>query len=158
MDIFVSSSPPNGELLHPWCPTPDPDTTMKLLWPQSLEGILRNGGNYDQVCAFDRKYPRAACNHKENRNRDVPDEMRESEAREDFSQPLLPEEHIDMIPISHTSAPSAANNGNVLGDIDDDYDSYNDLLPRHFGPRYICFLLHDSNGTIKGCKTRLVVN
>ncbi|KAK8133576.1 hypothetical protein PG984_005588 [Apiospora sp. TS-2023a] len=130
-----------------------------LLWPQSLEGTLRNGGNYDQVCAFDRRYPKVARNHKENRSPKGDDEMRERETGEESLQPLLPEGHFEMTPISHAPDALATNDNNIFEDLDVDVnDNSDDVLPRHFGPRFLCFLQYDYNGNVTGCETRLVAD
>ncbi|KAK8094769.1 hypothetical protein PG997_001454 [Apiospora hydei] len=157
MDPCVPASPPNGELFQtPSHPATCSDIYMKLFWPQSLEGTLRNNGSYDQVCAFDREYPRVARNHKENRNKNGDLEtMQERETEEESLQPLLPEEGIEMTPIPRTPAALATTDENILENMDDDFDA---LLPRHFGPRFLCFLQYDSDGNVAGCETRLVVD
>ncbi|KAK7921674.1 hypothetical protein PG985_009696 [Apiospora marii] len=126
-----------------------------LFWPQNLEGTWRNNGNYDQVCAFDRQYPRVARNHKENRDRNDGDATRERENGEESLQPLLSDGHIEMTSISRASGASAINDNSSIKEIQDDYD---DLLPRHLGPRFLCFLQYDPNGNLTGCETRLVAD
>ncbi|KAK8038651.1 hypothetical protein PG993_007062 [Apiospora rasikravindrae] len=127
-----------------------------LLWPQSLEGTLRSNGNYDQVCAFDRKYPRVARNHKENRSSNEDDGiLHEPGPEEEYLQPLLFEGDIELAPISHNSAAPAADHSDTFEDINDAYDA---LLPRHFGPRFLCFLQYDPHGNVSGCETRIVAD
>lgn len=129
---------------------------VQLSLPQNLEGTWRNNGNYDQVCAFDRQYPRVARNHKENRDRNEDDARRECESGEQSMQPLLSDGHIEMTSISRASGGSAGNS--VDGSIENIQDDYEDLLPRHLGPRFLCFLQYDRDGNVTGCETRLVAD
>ncbi|KAK8076890.1 hypothetical protein PG996_003060 [Apiospora saccharicola] len=112
-----------------------------LLWPQSLEGTLRNNRNYNQVCAFDRRHPKVGRNHKENRCRNGEEEIRERETGEESLQPLLQEGHFVMTPKSHPSAALAVSDSNTPEDVEDNFsDDY------------------DFNGNVTGCETRLVAD
>ncbi|KAK7999484.1 hypothetical protein PG990_012084 [Apiospora arundinis] len=147
----------SSEIVLKWIPTCLLLLPM-LLWPQSLEGTLRNNGNYDQVCAFDRQYPKIARNHKENRNPDEDEDMDNLGAHEEeFEQPLLSGGDIEMTSITPSvasaSAAPAIIHGNNPIDVDEDYD---DLLPRHFGPRWLCFLQYNRARDVVGYETRLV--
>ncbi|KAK8120018.1 uncharacterized protein PG998_004644 [Apiospora kogelbergensis] len=134
---------------------------VMLLWPQNLEGTLKNGGYYDRVYAFDRQYPMVARNQRENRNQDQVGEVDEREAGdEEARQPLLYNgDDIEMTsiapPVASMSAAAAINHRSDPTDVEEDYD---DLLPRHFGPRWLCFLQYNTAGDVIGHETRLVAD
>lgn len=122
-----------------------------LVWPQNLEGTIRNNGHYDAVRACDDDYPRVARNIKESR-----DSAKKAavHARFDEEAPLLPTtEGYEMAPIASRFLAASGASGSPPAGIDDDFD---DLPSRHFGPRWLCFLQHDSQGQVVGYETRLV--
>lgn len=75
----------------------------------------------------------------------------------DEEAPLLPprppRQGYEMTPIASRFLAASGASGPPPASIDDDFD---DLPSRHFGPRWLCFLQHDSQGQVIGYETRLV--
>lgn len=147
------------------------DFTLALIWipccillaimliiPQNFEGDIRNNGYYDPIRYRDWGYAKSPRNRYEMENRtDVP--RKEVDDMEDEARPFLHNDadgDMEMGPISHhtTTISRSLTPGDTYykGSSEDLPD---ELLPRHFGPRNLCFLKDAPPGPL-GCETRRV--
>ncbi len=102
--------------------------------PTDLEGVFQNGGFYDPIQYRDWRYPKVSRNRWEGEQ-----EASVADVDAGENQPLL-EGGIEMDAIAARGTPaSQLNDGNP----DEESD---DLLVRHFRPRYLCFLRDGPRG------------
>ncbi|KAI3330638.1 hypothetical protein F4824DRAFT_504919 [Ustulina deusta] len=105
-----------------------------LVIPTDLEGVFQNGGFYDPIQYRDWRYPKVSRNRWEGEQEASVGDVDAGE-----NQPLL-EGGIEMDAIAARGTPaSQLNDGNP----DEESD---DLLVRHFRPRYLCFLRDGPRG------------
>ncbi|KAI1810125.1 hypothetical protein GGS20DRAFT_568897 [Poronia punctata] len=106
-----------------------------LIIPQNLEGIFKNGGNYDPIKYQDWRYPKVSRNRKEGE-----DEASANQSDDLESEPLLEEGAIEM--------DNMARQLPAMLQMDDEEmdEEFDDLPARHFRPRYLCFLQDGPRG------------
>ncbi|KAI0847440.1 hypothetical protein F5Y00DRAFT_271177 [Daldinia vernicosa] len=112
---------------------------LLLIIPQNLEGQFKNQGFYDPIHYRDWRYPRVSRNRYEGQNED------ESEEEKVQHKPRDIEARAISRPITAAYGRPATTN--------DDSDG---LLPRHFGPRYLCFVTEGHEGSGAEFKIRKV--
>ncbi|KAI1761379.1 hypothetical protein GGR53DRAFT_29363 [Hypoxylon sp. FL1150] len=134
---------------------------IMLLIPQNFEGEIRNGGYYDPVRYRDWGYAKAPRNRYE-KQEEKDANRKEVDEAEDESRPFLHEDmggDMEMGPVSHHT--TTTNRSLTSGETYQNPSSYfsneklqsseklpEEMLPRHFGPRFLCFLKPDPSGSL----------
>ncbi|KAI1779817.1 hypothetical protein F4818DRAFT_154610 [Hypoxylon cercidicola] len=130
---------------------------IMLIIPQNFEGEIRNGGYYDPIRYRDWGYAKLPRNRYEMQEQsDVP--RKEVDEVEDEARPFLhggADNDMEMGPISHhtTTTSHSLTSGETYKNSNEKL--HDELLPRHFGPRYLCFLKDGPYGSM-GYETRMV--
>ncbi|KAI0175862.1 hypothetical protein GGR52DRAFT_538493 [Hypoxylon sp. FL1284] len=123
---------------------------LMLFIPQNFVGEIRNGGYYDPVRYRDWRYAKSPRNQYERQAR-RPATRKEANEPEDETQPFLQEGDMEMGPISHY--PTTTTTRTLASSEAYNYNSEklpeklpDELMQRHTGPRYLCFLDRNPDG------------